>query len=206
MKLKIGLIIMFSCLVFVDVYPQESVFDVNSFKSMLASGKQREARKYVSDWAYKGDMTAQLFLGVDYEYQKDYEKAIYWFEKAGAQGCGESLFTIGKFYFDGLGVEQNSQKAFEYWLKAAQLGDDVAMVWVGNIYWLGFEVVDVDYYEAFRYYKMAAELGNSDGQYHVGDCYQRGLGVKKDIEKAKEWYRHAAAQGDKRAIEELKNM
>ena len=35
--------------------------------------------------------------------------------------------------------------------------------------------------------------------YNVGACYQLGSGVAKDLNKAKEWYTKAAAQGQPNA-------
>lgn len=162
-------------------------------------GKRMEAL------AEKGHEMSQCCAGVYYERKENYKKALYWYEKAEKQGCGEAIFTIGEFYMDGKGVEKDEKKGFEYWVKAAKYGYDIAMVWVGNCYWFGF-VVDIDYYKAFDYYKMAAELGNCDGQFHVGECYQKGFGVIKDLNEAKKWFQLAAKQGEERAIEELKKM
>ena len=39
--------------------------------------------------------------------------------------------------------------------------------------------------------------------YNVGNCYKNGIGVTKDLNKAKEWYAKAAAQGYEKAQEKL---
>jgi TPR repeat protein len=38
----------------------------------------------------------------------------------------------------------------------------------------------------------------------MGLNYQFGMGVKKDVNQARQWYQKAAAQGDEAAIEQLK--
>ena len=53
---------------------------------------------------------------------------------------------------------------------------------------------------------VEAERGDARAQYHLGLCYEKGKGVKKNRQKAKEWYRKAAAQGMKEAEEALKNL
>ena len=47
--------------------------------------------------------------------------------------------------------------------------------------------------KAFELYEQSALLGNSHGMYNLGRRYQRGKGVAKDVNKAKEWYTKAAS-------------
>ena len=66
-------------------------------------------------------------------------------------------------YKNGKGVERDYQKAFEWFLKAAELGDDTAQFDVGLCYEKGYGVaVDLD--EAFRWYEKAAEQGHKGAQ------------------------------------------
>jgi len=44
-------------------------------------------------------------------------------------------------------------------------------------------------------YEQSALLGDSTGMYNLSICYEEGEGVTKDLNKAKEWYTKAAAQG-----------
>lgn len=39
----------------------------------------------------------------------------------------------------------------------------------------------------------------------VAECYANGIGVDKDIQIAKEWYKKAANQGHEEATEKLKD-
>ena len=49
--------------------------------------------------------------------------------------------------------------------------------------------------KAFEWQEKGAKLGDSGAMYNVGICYENGKGVTKDVNKAKEWYTKAAAQG-----------
>ena len=51
------------------------------------------------------------------------------------------------------------------------------------------------YEEALKCFRKAANQNSPYGYYRVGYMYEKGLGVKKDPEKALEWYKKGAAQG-----------
>ncbi len=51
-----------------------------------------------------------------------------------------------------------------------------------------------------------ANSGESDAQYDVGTMYQNGRGVAADRNKAVEWYKQAAEQGNQKAVSRLKLM
>lgn len=50
----------------------------------------------------------------------------------------------------------------------------------------------------------AAEQGLARAQYGMGESYYSGEGVAEDKEKAKEWFRKAAENGNEEAAEALK--
>ncbi|XP_068181627.1 death ligand signal enhancer isoform X2 [Antennarius striatus] len=52
-----------------------------------------------------------------------------------------------------------------------------------------------NYDEAFPYFVAAAQQGYSKAQFNVGVCYEKGRGVRKDTEKAINYYQQAAAGG-----------
>lgn len=49
-----------------------------------------------------------------------------------------------------------------------------------------------DYKGAFEAWRPLAEEGDTRAQYSLGILYEQGLGVEKDLEKAKDWYERAA--------------
>lgn len=50
--------------------------------------------------------------------------------------------------------------------------------------------------EMAQLYTEAAEMGYAPAQTSLGTCYRTGWGVEKDMEKAFDWYKKAAEQGD----------
>lgn len=55
-------------------------------------------------------------------------------------------------------------------------------------------------------YQKAADQGFDEAQAAVGGMYEKGLGVPQDNEKAIEWYKKAAAQGEPSAQTALKRL
>ncbi|MGN0339577.1 MAG: tetratricopeptide repeat protein [Lachnospira sp.] len=58
--------------------------------------------------------------------EKDYAKAMEWYEKAANLGHYVAMQNIGDMFFKGKGVEKNYAKAFEWYEKSAELGDEDA--------------------------------------------------------------------------------
>ena len=63
-----------------------------------------------------------------------------------------------------------------------------------------------DYAEAVKWYRKAAEQNNARAQKNLGYCYEYGQGVSKDLSKAIEMYKKAAASGVEYAKERLKAL
>lgn len=56
-----------------------------------------------------------------------------------------------------------------------------------------------DYETAFECFLASAQQDYSKAQFNTGVCYERGRGVRKDLRKAVQYYRHAAAAGHRQA-------
>lgn len=56
-----------------------------------------------------------------------------------------------------------------------------------------------DYITAYKLFKPRAEAGDSEAQNYLGVHYYLGLGVKRDLRQALQWYEKAAIQGDPEA-------
>jgi hypothetical protein len=57
--------------------------------------------------------------------------------------------------------------------------------------------------DAEKKFLDAAKKGDAEAQYNLGACYEFGGGAEKNVDRAKEWYRKAAAKGHKKAQERL---
>ncbi|MBQ7576730.1 MAG: sel1 repeat family protein [Synergistaceae bacterium] len=88
--------------------------------------------------AEKGHMNAQFHLAEYYAHKNNHSEALKWFDKAAQQNHVRALRIAGNMYKRGIGTEINSQKAFEYYIKADELGKDSwAQTAIGHMYQTG---------------------------------------------------------------------
>lgn len=109
-----------------------------------------------------------------------------------------SQVIVGFCYENGYGVEQNYQKAIEWYIRAADQRYAEAQNMLGNCYYYGHGV-EQDYNKMVIWYEKAAKQSYAVAQKNLGDCYMEGLGVLRNYNKAVEWYKKAADQGNKKA-------
>jgi TonB family protein len=130
--------------------------------------------------------------------EKDYGRALLWFQRAADQGNPDGENSIGFLYEKGWGVEQDYAEAAKWYRKAADQGNSRG---IGNLGWLYLEGngVQRDYPEAMKLLSKAAEAGIAESQVSLGWMYERGLGVGQDYAEAMKWYRKAADQGNAQA-------
>ena len=115
------------------------------------------------------------------------------------------LYLLGKQYYNGDGVVCDYAKAYEYYQKAAYLGNVNAMMAIGDLYFDG-DGVEQDELKAKEWYLKAADLGNSEAMNTVGDLYYSGNNPKEDFPMALEWYLKAAELGNGEAAENIGNL
>ncbi|MBO4962536.1 MAG: sel1 repeat family protein, partial [Clostridia bacterium] len=79
--------------------------------------------------------------------------------------------------------------------KGYEKGDVDSAFNLGQVYFLGLLGQEVNYYLAFKAFMLAAEQNHVLALANVGYCYEFGLGVKKDLFKAEEYYKQAEKLG-----------
>lgn len=99
--------------------------------------------------------------------------------------------SLGNFYYNGLGTEQNYQKARECYLSAAKQQNPEALYFLGVIYFYG-DGIEINYDIARNFFEQSAELGNSNALNQLGYMYYNGDGVEQNYDKAKNYYKTAA--------------
>lgn len=112
-------------------------------------------------------------------------------------GFAQAQRQLGDMYLSGKGVEQDSQKAYEWYLKAAEQGDDKAQFRVAEMLSSG-EAGTKDLSKAVQWFLKSAEQGMVESQYALGVCYANGEGVEMNYTEAERWLLKAARQGDPR--------
>ena len=99
-----------------------------------------------------------------------------------------------------------SDQRFEYNSLSSEQGNSVAMCNLGYCYEKGIGT-DENKTKAFELYEKSANIGNCPAMKNVGSYYEYGWGgVTKDLNKARECYTKAAAQGctgAQKALDEL---
>jgi len=107
----------------------------------------------------------------------------------------EAHYAIGKLYWQGNGVAQSFRAAYEWLLKAAELGHAGAQARLGSMYTDGLAVRQ-DFAQALDWFGKAADGGNIDGLYNLGMFYYYGWGVERDLTQAVHYLGAAAELGD----------
>lgn len=98
-------------------------------------------------------------------------------------------YRMGYMFYQGIGTEQDTEKALEYLKKATVKGHTYAEWMIGKIYLESGEKED-----GINWLKKAAEHDNPLAQYTMGKLYLKGEKVEKDPMKVKELFQKAAQQ------------
>ena len=93
----------------------------------------------------------------------------------------DAFLKLASQYYTGDGVKKDKKKAFEYYMKAAQLGSDEGAAEVGACY-LNGDGIEQNDSQAFVW--LFRSKDGRYGAYNLAQCYLKGIGTEKDIEKA----------------------
>jgi len=173
---------------------------MNNYKKGQVAHDNKDYDKAISYWkplANEGHEEAINSMGSLYFSEnlippclpQDISQALYYFKKGALKGNRESLFKLGFFYQDGLGVKKDQLKARDLFRRSA------AQVHVGAVYAMAtncYSDVQPDYEEAFKCFSILAELEVTQAHFFLADMYMKGKGVDKDLVKA---YMHIILTG-----------
>lgn len=142
-----------------------------------------------------GSTRACNMLGDYYEEREEYEKAVTYFQKAADCGDLTGICNLGYCYEKGYGVTLNYKRAYQLYMTAATQGSIRAYKMIANCYLEGIHV-EQDAVEALNWLTKAADAGDVHAMYVIGSLLEDGEnGIVRDLKKAKEWYKKAAAAG-----------
>jgi len=124
----------------------------------------------------------------------------YYLAKDLYQRLVDSENSLGYFYMAGLykngkGVEVDSEKAFRYYNKSAELGLSNAYTALASYYLDGVDGQNIDHKKAMSMFKRAADLGEPNSYAGIGLMYMNGMGVDKDNDKARTYFMKGADHG-----------
>ena len=122
--------------------------------------------------------------------------------KLAKKGNAEAQFKVGEMYETGFGVKEDKAEAASWITKAADQGHETASFKL--LYWdIEKNGVNDNNKAKYESLKTKANEGNAQAQYYVGKMYSRGVGVKRNSNKAISWLNKAAFVGVLEAEGEL---
>jgi TPR repeat protein len=125
------------------------------------------------------------YLGIDGE--RDIDKALDLCQQADEKGNFEATRLLGTFYEDGIGVDQDTNRALELYKKAVEGGFAHAFYNMGNLFFK-----QQDFKTALDHWAHGAECGDAYCVVSLGLCFEEGRVVEQDLEEAVRLYEHAA--------------
>ena len=114
-----------------------------------------------------------------------------------------TYYKLGLQYKTGDGMPMDYNKAYDNFLKAANIGDAQSIYAVAYMLYKGLGCTQ-DYTKAAGLFAQGAVLGKDNSMYFYGLCWRNGYGVEKNEDSARYWLNKSAALGYKQAIKELK--
>lgn len=175
------------------------------YREGLGVDKDMEKARDLYRHAYEAGYTdAMVLCGDTYlegsaDAEPDYKNALICYQKAVFRRCPYASYRLGWLYHEGLGVEQDSVKAWNYYQQALAMQYPDAMTDVGVFYRDGV-MVEKDYAKALECLNKAIAKGNARAMYELSQMYLRGQGVKSDFKLSKEWL-YKSMEADDRIIE-----
>lgn len=117
-----------------------------------------------------------------------------WLYGAARNGDAYAMYTLGKMYLKGVGVEQNATRSATWFSKASAAGISYAHYELAKLCRDGVGL-DTDEEYADTLFKMALQtlqqqeklLPNPHAQYILATIYELGLGISKNMDLAKYW-------------------
>jgi len=150
------------------------------------------------------DAVAEAKLGDCYKYgwgvEINYQVAVGWYKKAVEQGNEEAMQELGEIYLDGCdGVDADKDRGLELIASAAERGQERAQWLWGSVLVnpaaSGSESVQQDIGKGVEWIKKSADQGFGMAECILASFYAQGIGVEKDLSKAKEYCELALEHG-----------
>lgn len=134
----------------------------------------------------------------------DCGQAVACFVSAARLGYAPAQLRLARAYEYGeLQLPISPADSVQYYLQAAEQNDTDAQLGLAGWYWTGAPALRKNDSEAFMWAERAATGGNVRAQFCIGYFYEHGVGVRRDLEQAKQWYTRAAQRKHARAAQRL---
>lgn len=117
---------------------------------------QEKVIGFLNKFAENGDPNAQNIIGLCFAKTLNYPEAVKWWTKSANQGFSRSMIELGDMEAD-KGGDSNNGLSFEWYMKAARIGDRNAVGRVAKCYVEG-RGVEKNVYEGLAYAKLGNEM------------------------------------------------
>jgi TPR repeat protein len=121
---------------------------------------------------------------------KEFRRSLQLLQPLAESGNSDAQYRLAVQYQAGLGVVQNELQAYHWMRKAAEQDHGLALHGLGIMYLYG-ECVKKNEREAAAWLKRAARQGLAGSMATLASMYEQGLGVDRDVAKAKDLYEAA---------------
>jgi TPR repeat protein len=161
----------------------------NGFGTAIDNKLALKWSEKISDAKYINQLGQKYYDGV--EVTRNYEKALYWYQKAANSGYESAMMMLGFCYENGLGTPVNDKNAYLWYDKI--LDGNIALS-IGLKYFEG--EICVNYRKAVKWFNKAIDMGEFSAYPYLAVCYSQGLGVdSKDENYAKHLFNKAKSAG-----------
>lgn len=103
-------------------------------------------------------------IGATYWMKEDYSEAMRWFLAGADLGDGMSMHMVASMLAGGQGVKADEAKAVEWWHKAANAGNDLAMEALAHAYMSGLHGLSRDPAQRDSWYRRWAQATNDPAE------------------------------------------
>ncbi len=126
----------------------------------------------------------------------DIHRAIAIYKELAEDNHPDAQFALGYIFEEGeLGIPVSRENAFHWYLAAAENGDTLAQVHVGELLEEENSGSDTGQQEeALGWYRAAADNGNALAQLRVGSILESRADNEQDLQEAIQFYKQAAEQ------------
>lgn len=172
--------------------------------------REEQRKQQLAQWetqCNKNDAEACFHLGNNFNsYKGDYQKANTLLAKSCELGYGEGCYKLAENYKQGNGVQKsdfegNAKKSNELMEKACNVGYAKACRTIAARY-----DSPKTYSKANEFDKKGCDLGNFDCCVNLAESYEKGAGVPKSLDKAKEILRETCDKGSDQACNQYRNI
>eukprot|EP01080_Neovahlkampfia_damariscottae_P004823 gene4823-8409_t len=202
----------------------------NNTKSMIYLGIMYEignkiiqknenlSKKYYLNASKLGDRNGFYHLGLFYLKKKDYKKAINYFEKGLKNESkdvdnvdnvdvddisGECLYNLGLIYKNGIGVEKDVIKAFNYFQKSSSHGNSKSMILLGQLFKNGSSFIEKNFKKSMNYFEKSIEFKNWEGYFEIGNLYFDGILCDQNIELALIYFKKGEEKNESNCLNSI---